>query len=129
MNRIIVTTTDLKRDYEVIGPLYFHISNKGFFTSRLSQLMEKYDEEIERLKAEGKEGDLWNLHYGKYAFDTDSRFEKAFYVAVREIEEIALKMGADAIVGLRQNVKLNIDRSQQFYLQVYGTAVRFKATD
>ncbi len=47
-NRIIVTTADLKEDYEVIGPVYFQISNKGFFSSALSKLAKKYREETVR---------------------------------------------------------------------------------
>ena len=30
---IIVTTGDLKRDYRVLGPVYFQVSNKGLFGS------------------------------------------------------------------------------------------------
>lgn len=129
MKRIIVTTTDLKRDYEIIGPLYFHISNRGFFNSRLSQLIEKYDREIEALKSQKEPSDKWRFLYGDYAFDSDGRFEKTFYIAVREMEEIARQMKADAIIGLRQDIKLNIDQSEQFYLQMYGTAVRFKPSE
>lgn len=36
LNSIIVTTGDLKDDYEIIGPVYFQISNKGLFSSALS---------------------------------------------------------------------------------------------
>lgn len=35
---IVVTTGDLKRKYEVIAPVYFQISNKGVFSSSLSDL-------------------------------------------------------------------------------------------
>lgn len=35
---MIVTTGDLKEDYDVIGPVYFQISNKGLFGSALSKL-------------------------------------------------------------------------------------------
>lgn len=31
LNNIIVTTGDLKESYDVIGPVYFQVSNKGFF--------------------------------------------------------------------------------------------------
>ena len=39
MNEIIVTTGDLKQEYEVIGPVYFQVSNKGLFSSALSKLI------------------------------------------------------------------------------------------
>ncbi len=35
---IIVTTCDLKQEYEVIAPVYFQLSNKGVFSSTFSKL-------------------------------------------------------------------------------------------
>ena len=29
MSEIIVTTGDIKRDHEILGPIYFQVSNKG----------------------------------------------------------------------------------------------------
>lgn len=129
MNHVIITTADLKRDYEIIGPLYFHISNKGFFTSRLANLITKYEKELKDWKNQGKDPTSWNYLYGNYAMEIDSRFEKAFYIAVREVQEVAHKMRANAVVGLRQDVKLDANDSQYFYLELYGTAVRYTNTD
>ena len=42
VNAIIVTTGDLKEDYEIIGPVFFQVSNKGLFSSTLSELINKY---------------------------------------------------------------------------------------
>ncbi|NLC51348.1 MAG: hypothetical protein GX764_03455 [Firmicutes bacterium] len=39
--KIIVTTGDLRCDYEVIGPVYFQVTNKGIFSSALSKLIKK----------------------------------------------------------------------------------------
>lgn len=130
MHQIIVTTTDLKRDYETIGPIYFHISNKGFFTSRLSQLLDKYEKELKEVEQQREKGEAqdWDLQYGLHSYETDSRFEKAFYVAIRELKEIARKMNADAIIGMRQDVRLDPNAHQYFYLQLYGTAVRYTNT-
>lgn len=50
VNNIIVTTGDLKRDYEVIGPVYFQVSNKGLFSSALSKLIKKYSDQIAKMK-------------------------------------------------------------------------------
>ena len=30
---VIVTTGDLRKEYEVVGPVYFQVSNKGIFSS------------------------------------------------------------------------------------------------
>ena len=35
MSKVIVTTGDLKQDYEILGPVYFQVSNKGLFGSAL----------------------------------------------------------------------------------------------
>lgn len=130
MDKIIVTTADLKQDYEVIGPVYFHISNKGFFTSRLSQLIDEYEEELKEMHTKDTDQNFdWRLLYGNYAFDTDSRFEKAFYVSIREIQKIAQKLNGHAIVGMRPDVKLDQETFQYFYLQLYGTVVRFPNKD
>ena len=51
-----------------------------------------------------------------------------FFVAVQELKKRAALMGADAIVGMRQDIDLDTETFQFFYLQMYGTAVRFKPT-
>ena len=40
-NNIIVSTGDIKSDYEIIGPVYFSVSNKGLFGSQLGTLIGK----------------------------------------------------------------------------------------
>ena len=50
MEQMIVTTGDLKRDYEVIGPVYFSVTNKGLFGSQLGGLLKKYKGQIDELK-------------------------------------------------------------------------------
>lgn len=40
MSNIIVTTGDLHKDYQVLGPVYFQVSNKGLFSSALGKLKE-----------------------------------------------------------------------------------------
>lgn len=41
---VVVTTGDIKKDYQIVGPVYFHISNKGFFKNDFR----KYEEEHKR---------------------------------------------------------------------------------
>ncbi len=36
-------------------------------------------------------------------------------------------LGADAVIAMRQDIDLDTEGFQFFYLQMYGTAVRFKA--
>ncbi|MGH2396288.1 MAG: hypothetical protein ACRDF5_04130 [bacterium] len=40
---ISVTTGDLKQDYQILGPVYFQVSNKGIFSSALSKLVKQYE--------------------------------------------------------------------------------------
>jgi hypothetical protein len=127
-NKIIVTTGDLKNDYDVIGPVYFSVSNKGLFGSQLGSLIKKYKVEIESLKKESlltPERADWGVLWGEFSSGQND-FDKAFYIAVQELKVRASILKADAIVSMRQDIDLDTTGFQYFYLQMYGTAVRFK---
>lgn len=125
---IIVTTTDLQYPYRVIAPIYFQTSNKGLFSSTLGKLKQKYKEEIEAMKRQGTisrpQLDLGFIWYGEFSIGQND-FEAAFYVSVREMQNRAWQMKADAIVGMRQDIDLDTSGWQFFYLQMYGTAIRY----
>lgn len=122
MKEILTTTADLKQDYEIIGPVYFHISNHGFFNSQLTKLLKKYEERLENLS---EDGGSWKTSYGKFALGMDNRFDKAFYMGVREMQERATELGGDAIIGLKQSIQLD-QTLQLFHMQFYGTVVKLK---
>lgn len=125
---IIVTTGDINREYEVLGPVYFQVSNKGVFSSAFSKLAKQYKDELARLKKEGrvsKEKPDWGFLYGEWSAG-QSNFDKAFYIAVEELKKRAAILGADAIISMRQDIDLDTTAFQYFYLQMYGTAVKFK---
>lgn len=127
-NKIIVTTGDLKNDYDVIGPVYFSVSNKGLFGSQLGTLIKKYKGEIEALKKEAlmsTERVDWGVLWGEFSAGQND-FDKAFYIAVQELKSRAAILNADAIVSMRQDIDLDTNGFQYFYLQMYGTAVKFK---
>ena len=127
MSDIIVTTGDLKRDYEVIGPVYFQVSNKGIFSSALSVLVTQYSKELQQLKNNGalsEERSDWGFLYGEYSVG-QSDFEKAFYIAIQELKKRAAILHADAIISMRQDIDLDTNGFTFFYMQMYGTAVRF----
>lgn len=67
----------------------------------------------------------WGFLYGEYSVG-QSDFEKAFFVAVQELKKRARLVGADAIVSMRQDIDLDTSSFQFFYLQMYGTAVKFR---
>jgi len=127
-NRIIVTTGDLKNDYEVLGPVYFSVSNKGLFGSQLGTLIKKYKGEIENLKKEAllsKEKSDWGALWGEFSAGQND-FDKAFFIAVQELKTRASILNADAIIAMRQDIDLDTSGFQYFYLQMYGTAVKYK---
>lgn len=125
---MIVTTGDLKEDYDVIGPVYFQISNKGLFGSALSKLTREYANEIQAMKRKGtmSEGQRdWGFLYGEWSVG-QSDFEQAFFVATEELKKRAQMVGADAIVAMRQDIDLDTNGFAYFYLQMYGTAVKLR---
>lgn len=126
VNAVIVTTGDLKEDYEIIGPVYFQVSNKGLFSSTLSDLVNKYSAEIEEMKNNALMSERrtdWGFLWGEYSVGQND-FEKAFFVATQELKKRALMLGGDAVVSMRQDIDLDTNGFQYFYLQMYGTVVK-----
>lgn len=124
---VIVTTGDLKRNYEVIGPVYFQVSNKGVFSSALGDLTKKYAAEIQAMKNDGSMSEAradWGFLYGEWSVG-QSQFESAFYVATQELKKRAALVGGDAVICMRQDIDLDTNAFSFFYLQMYGTAVKF----
>jgi uncharacterized protein YbjQ (UPF0145 family) len=127
-NKIIVTTGDVKVDYEILGPVYFSVSNKGLFGSQLGTLVKKYKTEIDTLKKESlmsTEKADWGVLYGEFSAGQND-FDKAFFIAVQELKARASILKADAIICMRQDLDLDTNGFQYFYMQMYGTAVKFK---
>lgn len=127
---MLVTTGDLKREYDVIGPVYFQVSNKGLFSNAFLKLVKQYESELADAKKQGQVAAPqvdWGFLYGEFSVG-QSDFEKAFFVAVQELKKRAALVGADAVVGMRQDIDLDTATFQFFYLQIYGTAVKFKTT-
>ena len=109
LNNIIVTTGDLKESYDVIGPVYFQVSNKGFFSSTLSDLVNKYSEQIRVMRSEGsmsQDRSDWGFLWGEWSVG-QSDFEKAFFVATLELKKRAKLLGADAVVAMWQDIDLD----------------------
>ena len=125
---IIVTTGDLNKEYSIIGPIYFQVSNKGILSNTLSELVKYYKGEIDKLKKNeiiGLDKIDWSFLYGEWSVGQND-FDKAFYVSVQELKKRAKILNADAIICMRQDIDLDTNGFQYFYLQMYGTAVKFK---
>ncbi|MDD2965568.1 MAG: heavy metal-binding domain-containing protein [Bacteroidales bacterium] len=127
MSNVIVTTGDISKPYEILGPVYFQVSNKGLFGSALSKLVTKYQVEIVNMKKSGmmSEGQPdWGFLYGEWSVG-QSDFEKAFFIATEELKKRGEMVGADAIICMRQDIDMDTNAFAYFYLQMYGTAVKF----
>ena len=126
---IIVTTGDLHQEYEIIRPIFFQVSNKGIFGSKFSKLAEQYEAELQQLEQRSRSvlGDLaMGLILNEWSAREDD-FEKAFFMATEELKRKAFMLGGDAVIHMKQDIDLDTNGFQYFYLQMYGTAVKIKA--
>ena len=129
MEQIIVTTGDIAQPYDILGPVYFQVSNKGLISNHLSSLKQSYSAEIQRMKASGRmsaDRADWGFLYGEWSVGQND-FEAAFFIATEELKKRAKMVGADAIIGMRQDIDMDTNGFAYFYLQMYGTAVKFKS--
>lgn len=120
---ILVTTVDLKQDYEILEPVYFQTTNLsgGIFSGRpLFNLVKQYASEIKSREKQGLMVATTN-HVPEWGQNT---LEEAFFVTVQELKKRAGLLGADAIIGMRQDIVFF--RDSFFTFQVYGTAVKLK---
>ncbi len=125
-NNVIVTTGDLKSNYEIIGPVFFQVSNKGLFSSALSTLVKKYKTQIEEMKKSGTISEAktdWGFFWGELSVGQND-FEKAFFVSVEELKQRARLLGGNAIINMRQDIDLDTNGFTYFYFQMYGTVVK-----
>jgi uncharacterized protein YbjQ (UPF0145 family) len=123
-----VTTGDLNEPYEIIGPVYFSVSNKGLFFNQLADLIGKYHQKLADMKSGGTITGAamdWGFLYGEFSVG-QSQFDSAFFIAVEELKQRAARVGGDAIVHMRQDIDIDTNGMQYFYLQMYGTAVKVK---
>jgi ABC-type phosphate transport system auxiliary subunit len=124
---IIVSTGEVPIKYKIIAPVYFKVSNRGVFSSELSKLIKKYNIELGKLRSEGhlsKERMDWGFFYGEWDVGSND-FDKAFFISVQELKERAKILNADAIIFMRQDIDIDSNNVGHFYMQMYGTAVKF----
>lgn len=128
LNNIVITTADLHFDYEVISPIFFQISNKGVFSSDFSKLREQYHRQLKNKKAIIGDSHLdLSVLWGQ-GMVSQALWSDAFYISLEEMKKRAVLIGADAIVGMKMDIDLDTNALQFFYMQMYGTAVRYKKT-
>lgn len=147
LKKAFVTTGDLKEDYEVIGPVFFQINDAGG-GKVFQQYRSKYQKEINSLYSMGLDsGDRTStvesaslflnalniVMYGQsdqtllgLSGNAHRNFDVAFLIAVEELKLRAVMMGGDAVICMRHDFDLDTNGWQHFYLQMYGTAIKFK---
>ncbi len=111
-NNILVTTLDVDREYDIIGPVFFEVTDAGgFFSQQLEELMDRYRLEVSALRRKGATGDPqadWALIVGE-ASQARGRLDFAFYIGVQELKKSAAALRADAVIGLRQDIVRTAD--------------------
>jgi hypothetical protein len=129
---IIVTTGDLKEAYSIIQPVFVQISNKGVLKNQYDQLELKYAKLMLKLQEQGllpkedtgkKRGSMSASH--EHTDSVGHRMEKSFYIALEEMKKRAESLGGQAIVYMRYETDLLANPTGEFYLQMYGTVVKF----
>ncbi len=125
---IVVTTDDLCQEYEIIRPIFFQVSNKDIFSNKFSKLAEKYSEELKQLEQNSKsimDELATGLLFYEWSANKDD-FEKAFFMATEELKRKAFMLGGDAVIHMKQDIDLDTNGFQYFYLQMCGTTVKIK---
>lgn len=129
---VIVSTGDVRGEYEIIGPVFFQTSNKGFFASQLAELIGQYRRELQEWETAGqasKKREGFSLDRLIFFSVGENDFDKAFYICIEEMKKRAARLGADAVIYVRQQMELDTIGFQFFYVQAYGTAVRMRTPE
>jgi len=131
---IIVTTGNIKENHSIIQPVFVQISNKGVLKNQYEQLEIKHQKLIqglqdkELLPPNPSSKKRNSLSSSMESTDiTGVRMEKAFYIALEEIKQKAAHLEGDAVVYMRYETDFLANPSNEFYLQMYGTVVKFEA--
>ena len=147
IQKIFVTTTDIKREYDIIGPVFYQINDAGS-GKMIFQKQKEYRSVINALKDQNQlvnqnasitesigalSGIIELFSTSDISASTKdllgnghNQFDEAFFISVEELKKRAYYMGADAIIGMKEELNLDTNGFQHFYMQMYGTAVKFK---
>ena len=119
IQKIFVTTTDIKREYDIIGPVFYQINDAGS-GKMIFQKQKEYRSVINALKDQNQlvnqnasitesigalSGMIELFSTGDISASTKdllgnghNQFDEAFFISVEEIKKRAYYMGADAIM-------------------------------
>lgn len=127
VQNVLVTTGDLKEEYEILGPVCVQVTNKGAFNNSYSLLLKKHMPSLAYLHSKGQLSSPagWGILTGSWSAD-DADFSKAFFICTQELKERTLLLGGEAVICMRQDTAVDTDTFHYFYLDMYGTAVKRK---
>lgn len=128
MKKILITTGDIEQKYQLLGPVFYHISNKGLFSNQLAKLIKKHNEDIQKFNSQGGSfyDSDWSIVYGSHYLQNNDEQEAAFIISLRELSSKAENLGADAVINMRCDIKFEVSGFQGFSLHIFGTAVKFQ---
>lgn len=146
-HEILVTTTDINKPYDIIGPVFYQINDAGSgkmiykkqveYRSILNNLKDSNQMTNQSTSITEVMGSLAGvfelLQTGNISESTKDLmgnnhqiYDEAFFISIEELKKRAFLMGADAIIGMREELNLDTNGFQHFYMQMYGTAIKFK---
>ena len=96
---IVVSTGDIRGDYEIIGPVYLHLSNRGILGSQFSRLQAEYKKALQDWARSGQStgtrpgvSDVYLAFLGEWSPGYSS-FDKAFFIAIEELRKRSARPG------------------------------------
>ncbi len=143
-DKMPVTTSDLKVEYKILGTVFFSIGTRGGMASEFNRLKDVYLHQLATIKQKGQlssnikgvgqtiggigldgAGDIGlAIQYAGASFKSND-MEIAFHILVSELKMRASYLGANAIIGFRQNIELDSNANIiNFFANAYGTAVK-----
>ena len=142
-DRILVTSGDLKTEYEVKGTVFFSVGTRGGLASEFNRLREVHAPRLAIAKKRGQisksvgvgqviggigvdsQGDIdLEINYSGASFKSND-LDIAFQIVVGELQLRASFLAANAVIGFRYNIELDSNGNVvNFFANGYGTAVR-----
>ena len=126
--QIAVTTGDVKQDYAIIGPVCSQIHNRTIHPNEFNRKLQQYHRDISDILSKGLLSQMGNDYSWLYGSQTgeDCLLEIGSLIAMQELKKRGRSMGADAIICMRQNMNVDMGNPNNFSLQMYGTAIKYK---
>lgn len=108
MNKIIVTTTDIKKEYEILGMAVFEYPQ--YVCTTLNELIKRNVENLKgNIPAEIQQNNI------------------AFLAAVEELKKQAVSLNGNGLIGLNSLcIKKNVLGQSNDWMMLYATIVKIK---